>query len=187
MNDFSVEVIDLRPIYDFISQPENREIPGRDEPVYLRYRDVVDGLLQQVPKGPGWYAWFARGRQADNQSVKYVGQSSSYGLFNRLRDELREDYLAFWGTAYDMEQMLQAMMEIYPDYQANHMRVAMRAGATHLMAVGLPSATRGELDVVEYKLIQEFAPLANADRRDYSRVCVPIYRDVLDIFRESLA
>jgi len=38
--------------------------------------------------------------------------------------------------------------------------------------------SQGVLDIVEHKLIWDFDPIANTDRRDYSDISIPIYSEV---------
>ncbi|MFQ5356434.1 MAG: hypothetical protein ACE5DY_08130 [Mariprofundaceae bacterium] len=177
-------VIDLNPLYAFVKKDGNQEIPhrSRDKDIYLPYKELVEELLSCVPCEAGWYVWY-------NQSLRkaiYVGQSSkgkTSHLHSRIKEELLEEYTAFWLTVDpDSSDIIR---EKYNNKYSTA-RADKKTGSDLIMWVAYPAGKRGELDVVEQKLIKNLNPEANSDIRDYSDISCEIYGSVHNTFLETL-
>jgi len=175
-------LIILDSLYGFVSQ--NRDVPHRtkDRTVYLSYKKLVLDLLTNVPKDPGWYAWFKR---SNVPPPIYIGQSSigkTSSLNARLEEELLEEYVAFWSFVDDT-----AADKLKAKYGGKYsqVRAMKKRGSDSIVWIAFPSARRGTLDIIEHKLIWDLKPSANNDRRDYSDIVHENYNEVRSIMERA--
>lgn len=188
---FDQGIISLDPIYDFIRKHPEIPGPAAKDAEYRLYREVVHQTLNGVPTTAGWYCWY---QDTKKPQAIYIGQASkgrTASLHARLDKELESERVAFWATVYGKEAVIEAITTQYlqaghKDYRANQMRSARKQGATKILWVSFPAASGGVLDVVEHKLIQEFAPPANATARNYSEIETSVYTDVLEAFQRVM-
>ncbi|MFC1513597.1 hypothetical protein ACFL5P_01175 [candidate division KSB1 bacterium] len=183
-------IISLDILYNFVKvkndKGEYREIPHRtkDKEVYIPYRELVEKIVSSIPEDPGWYAWFKKGTSKPN----YIGVSSkgkTSDLKARIFEELKEEYVAFWFTVD--EDCAEVLTQKY-NRKYSQKRAQKKSGSDAIIWVSYPEALsgkRGILDVVEQKLINEFDPDANEDKRDYSDIKIKEFLIVKKIMQEA--
>jgi len=177
-------LIKLEALYDFVRQ--HPEVPHRtkDRQIYQAYRFVVLELLAGVPHEAGWYAWF---RGSGVPSLVYVGQAhegKTSSLYSRLREELLEEYVAFW-VSVDRH----AGDKLFAKYgwKYNQKRCERKRHSDAIIWIASPGAKRGTLDVIENKLIWDLKPPGNDDQRDYSEIQCPGYKEVRALMETVIA
>ncbi|MCP4150561.1 MAG: hypothetical protein GY757_22635 [bacterium] len=64
-------------------------------------------------------------------------------------------------------------------YNANINRAWKKLGSNQIFWFGAEEVTRGELDIVEMKLINQFEPsLVNEDKRNYRKIELELFNEV---------
>lgn len=183
--------ISLEPIYEFVHQHPEIPGPAAKDDTHTAYRHLVATILQGVPAEPGWYCWFQDGEHIRALYIGQASKGSTSSLHARLDKELESERVAFWATVYGTDTAVEAITVKYleaglKDYRANQKRSAKKKDATKILWVSLPTVSTGELDVIDNKLIQEFAPPANAATHDYADIETRAYPAVLDACRRAL-
>ena len=156
-------IIELESFYEFVRQ--NPFARKRDRRVFVSYRQLVLKLMSDVPHDPGWYGWL------QDHTPIYIGQAregKTSSLNGRLRALLLDEYVAFWSSVDDMEELFAAKGEKYRP-------PLMKQNSNSIVWVAQPGCKQGTLDGIEHKLIWDLKPELNQDRRDYSDVELPAY------------
>lgn len=152
--------VNLGPLYTFATAWPDIPHRTKDTSCYRQYREMVLGLVRDVPDQAGWYCWHGLGKAI------YVGRSSrgtTSALSTRLRDELLEDCVPFW-LPVDTKAG-QRLTEKYDGrYRDNHARAELRAGSEWITWVCCPAGAEAELAAVEAHLIADLHPTANINR-----------------------
>lgn len=158
--------INLFPIFEFIAKHPSGM---RWRNTQLRpYGSLCSRLTESISKQSGWYFW-GKFNAKSNWECIYIGKSEhtekGWGLYHRIKDELKEERVAFWAYVVGEKKAFSDQSKAYQgrfDYAAKR---ALRKKGTHFLVwINDPTVTFEQVVAEEKALIGYYKPSSNIQR-----------------------
>ncbi len=158
--------INLFPIFEFIAKYPSGM---RWRNAQLRpYGSLCSRLTYSIPEQSGWYFW-GRFNARSNWECIYVGKSErtekGWGLCHRIKDELKEERIAFWAYVVgDKKAFFDHSKAFRKRYDSTAKRALKKKGTHFLIWTSDHTATLEQVAAEEKALIGYYKPSGNIRR-----------------------
>jgi hypothetical protein len=151
-------------IYNFVAQ--NPEFVAGRGAMRKAYAECIANCTNKIPEEAGWYLW-GRFNDIGWWDTVYLGKSGKQktsSLRARIREELTDEWAAFWATVFGAERTERQFEKSYSKY-GRPVRAMRKRNASFIVWISASPIEQEELAKQERVLISAFRPGNNIQRR----------------------
>jgi len=160
--------INIFPIYQFIA--EHPTLVSAKNNDMQEYTTLINKMVSAIPNDkPGWYLWgkFNNIGYWETTYLGKAGNNKTSSLQARLKEELLDERIAFWGTVFGIEPTMKQFRKIFGDKYGNNTRAYRKNGTHFIIWVGATPILEDEVKTEEHTLIALYRPTSNIQRVSY--------------------
>lgn len=179
--------INLFPIFEFIAKhPSGMRWRNTQ---FRPYSFLCDRLTDSIPVQSGWYFWGEFNAESSWECV-YVGKSEhtekGWGLRHRIKDELKEERIAFWAYVVgDKKAFFDQSKAFNGKYDSAAKRALKKKGAHFIIWISDPTVTSEQM-LTEEKILLGYYKSSNNIQRGGVRSITKRTRQIIALVDKEI-